>query len=304
MEKTRDEMLAAIVANRGAELAAYAQRSVRGERAVIPTRDGDLPVIIYRAAGEDAAPVFFNMHGGGFVFNDAVLMDAFCDDIRRALNITVVNVNYRKAPEHPFPAALHDVYDVVQHVHDHATAFGIDPERMAIGGHSAGGNLAAAACLLAARQREFAFRCQVLDYPFLDMSVDPADKPGVTFPEEIEGGRLFNDCYCPPSGRADPLVSPICADAAELAGLPPAVFVLADIDGLRDEAERYACGLLRVGVPVWVRRFAGALHGFVEVNTGDYAADPRQSAEQAGLAREAVAFIHAALKYYLTGAAA
>jgi acetyl esterase len=301
METTQEEMLAAMLANRDREFAVFAQRPVRGERTDIPARDGAVPVIIYRASGGTTAPVFFNMHGGGFMFGDAVLMDAFCDNIRSALNITVVNINYRKSPDHPFPAALHDVYDVAKYVHDHADAFGVDPDRMAIGGHSAGGNLAAAACLLAGQEGEFTFRCQVLDYPFLDMSVAPGDKPSGGDTGSPVGPTLFNDCYCPPAQRADPLVSPVCAAAVDLTQLPPAVLILADIDSLRDEAERYACQLIRAGVPVWARRFPGALHGFVEVNTGDYPADARQSPEQAALAAEAVAFIHAALGYYLAG---
>ena len=301
MEISKEQFLASVIANRAKDLDAYASRPLRGERIAIAGRDGDVPVILYRAKGSAAAsPVFFNMHGGGFMFGDAVLMDSFCDGIRTALGITVVNINYRKAPEHPFPAALHDVYEVVRSVQEYADQYRIDPLRMAVGGHSAGANLAAAVCILAAKRGEFAFKCQVLDYPFLDMVKDPAEKPGSEEADTLAILRLFNECYCKPEQAGDALVSPVCASAEDLERLPPAVFVTAGVDSLCDEAERYACLLMRAGVTVWVKRFANALHGFVEVSTDDYPADPRKSPAQAALAEQARAFINAALAYHLT----
>lgn len=236
---------------------------VHGVRQMIPTRDGEIRILVYRPENAvGPVPVFFDIHGGGFVGGNAEDMDFFCDRIRRELGIAVIAVNYRKAPDHPYPAGVNDVYDAVKYVVAHADAFGIDPAWMAIGGHSAGGNLSAVVCRLAKESGEFGFRCQILDYPPLDMKTSAWDK--MKHPMAIPGfvAAMFDACYFAPGQESDPGVSPVCATAEQLADLPPAVIATAEYDSLRDEAERYAAQLAAAGVTVTLRRFLGAMHGF------------------------------------------
>lgn len=142
--------------------------------------------------------------------------------------------------------------------------YGIDPNRMAIGGHSAGGNLATAACLMAADRSEFGFVCQVLDFPPLDLATSPFDKPcpkGAIKPKTAEEYDL---CYVSADEqRCNPLVSPVYAPKEDLAKLPPALIVLAGQDSLHDEGLRYANLLKQAGTPVELHDLSGEKHGFV-----------------------------------------
>lgn len=235
---------------------------VAGERMEVPTRDGRIRCLLYRAK-RSPAPVYFDMHGGGFVGGNCEDVDFWCDLICRMLDVTVVNLNYRKAPLHPWPKASNDAFDAVRWFYDHAADYGLDVERMAIGGHSAGGNLAAVTCLRSVKEdAPFRFRLQVLDYPPLDLQTSAFDKlrHPLAIPPQL--ATMFDACYIAPGQGGDPLVSPANAEPSELVGLPPAVVITAEHDSLRDEAERYAAKLVAAGVPVWTRRFLGSAHGF------------------------------------------
>lgn len=235
---------------------------VLGNRMLVPTRDGEVRCIFYPAQRE-TAPVYFDMHGGGFVGGSCEDIDFWCDLIRRMLDIHVVSINYRKAPAHPWPAAANDAFDVVSWFYAHAAEYGLDTERMAIGGHSAGGNLAAVTCLRSLRENApFRFKLQVLDYPPLDLNTSAFDKLSHPMAIPPQLATLFDACYIAPGQGDDPLVSPAVAEVEALKGLPPAVVVTAEYDSLCAEAERYAAKLVQAGVPVWSRRFLGSAHGF------------------------------------------
>ncbi len=202
-------------------------------------------------------------HGGGWVIGDLDTTDVCCRLLANRSDAVVVSVDYRLAPEDPFPAGLEDCMTAVAWTVENAELLGVDPTRLAVGGDSAGGNLAA---VVAQRNRdEFgpAIRFQLLVYPATDLTLS---HPSVK--ENGEGYFLtrdamvwFTDHYL--SGGADPKdprVSPLFADSA--AGLPPALVITAEFDPLRDEGEAYGAWLQEAGVPTTIVRYDGQIHGF------------------------------------------
>ncbi|MBR4702952.1 MAG: alpha/beta hydrolase [Oscillospiraceae bacterium] len=235
---------------------------VAGERMEVPTRAGRIRAIFYKAK-KPHAPVFFEMHGGGFVAGNCEDVDFWCALLRDQLDINVVNLNYRKAPQFPWPSAADDAFDTVKWFYEHAAEYDLDTGKMAIGGHSAGANLAAVICLRTLRESApWSFKLQVLDYPPLDLRTSAFDKFShpMAIPPQI--AVMFDACYIAPGQGDDPLVSPAVAEPEELKGLPAACIVTAEYDSLRDEGELYGRKLIAAGVPVWSRRFLGSAHGF------------------------------------------
>lgn len=240
------------------------QMQVFGEEIYIPTRAGQARCLIYRPVKRTGpSPVFFDLHGGGFVLGDPEDDDFMCKQFLDALDITIINVAYRLAPETKCPGDKEDVYDVVQYVVAHAEEYGIDPGNMAIGGHSAGANIATVVCMMAKRSGEFGFRCQVLDYPPLDLVTDPKEKfyAEGAIPAEVAG--WFNAAYCEtPEAAKDAYCSPTFAEPELLKNLPPAIILTCEIDSLRDEGEEYGKKLAQAGVEVTMKRFPGVPHAF------------------------------------------
>jgi Esterase/lipase len=250
---------------------AFAARQCSRPRASVPverfavygvrTRAGETRVLFYGAGERAGAPVFVNFHGGGFVMGSADDDDEWCRRIAAAVGCTVVNVDYHLAPEHQFPLPIEECYDVVKWVYDIAAGLGIDPARIAIGGHSAGGNLTASLCLLARERREFPVVFQVLDYPPLDLTADPFAAKSRDTLLTPKARAFFSACYfTAPEDAGSPLASPLLA--RELAGLPAALVITAEYDPLRGEGERYARRLTSAGVGVTYRMFAGCMHAF------------------------------------------
>lgn len=237
-----------------------------GEVREINTSAGKTRIFIFKpkAIHEEPLPVYVSMHGSGFVMMSAGFDNSYCEETASAVGCLVVNIEYKLAPEYRFPVALEECYDVVKWISDHAQELHIDKDRIAIGGHSAGGNFAAAVCLLARQRKEFTVRYQILDYPPLDLTRDPASKtrvpPGsMVIPPMM--ARLFDECYIGTREAArNPLVSPVCEK--DLRGLPPALVITAECDSLAEEAELYAKMLKDAGVEVIQKQFAGAAHGF------------------------------------------
>ncbi|MCK6073558.1 alpha/beta hydrolase [Paenibacillus silvae] len=232
----------------------------------ITTSAGETRVLVYTPNRKkdlsSNLPVFFNMHGGGFVLGQADGDDAWCRLIADRAECLVVNIDYKLAPEHKFPVAVYECYDVVRWVHEHAAQFSADASLLAIGGHSAGGNLAAAVCLLnRERGDELPILLQIIDYAVLDVAADPAEKPD--FPEAIPAdiARTFNAMYLTePEDAHNPLASPVLADSFE--GLPEALIITAERDSLAQEARTYAAKLESSGVHVTHKEYEGAAHGF------------------------------------------
>ena len=229
----------------------------------VPNRFGGTPILTYRF-GDPAkpAPVFVNLHGGGFIMGSPADDEAWCRQIAAATNCLVVNIDYRLAPEHPFPTALEECYDVIAWLCRQAHELGVDPARIAVGGQSAGGNLAAGLCLLAKERQEFSFVCQVLNYPPLDMTLDPAGKASRDKVLTARMQQLFNTCYFrTEADAANPLVSPLLA--ADLSGLPAALIIAARLDPLLPEAGQYAQRLQAAGVNTTYTVFTDCMHAFL-----------------------------------------
>ena len=250
-----------------AGLALVAPDVAPAERVVATTTAGPVTVHVVRPAWSDVPPpVYVNFHGGGFLMGSPADDEALCRALVEATGCVVLNVDYALAPQHPFPAAADQAYAVTRWAAEHGAEHGWDGARLAVGGQSAGGNLAAGVCLTARERGGPAVALQALLYPPLDLSVDPATKTGRAARPIITPGmaRVFDACYVPdPARRSDPLVSPVLAP--DLAGLPAALVVTAELDTLRDEADRYAARLSDAGVPVTHVVMPGVDHGFTHV---------------------------------------
>ncbi|MEE4380705.1 MAG: alpha/beta hydrolase [Pseudomonadales bacterium] len=232
------------------------------EDRTIPGPGGELPVRIYRPAGDGPFPVHLFFHGGGWVIGDLDTHDADCRELCRGAGCIVVAVHYRLAPEHPFPAAPEDCYAATAWAAAHAEALGGRPGPVTIGGDSAGGNLAAVVALLARDRGGPEIALQLLVYPVTDAAMDTPSyrENGEGYLLTFDSMRWFWDHYCPAEQRSDPRASPLRAE--DLSGLPPAVVLTAEYDPLRDEGLAYAERLRAAGVPVEYRCFDGLIHGF------------------------------------------
>ncbi len=227
---------------------------------------GPIPVRVYRGAGTadlGSLPVHVYYHGGGWVLGDLDSHDWVCRRIANAAQCAVVSVDYRMAPEHVFPAAYEDALAAVHWVQKNANMLRVDPSRMAVGGDSAGGNLAASVAL-ALRDAGTKLKAQILVYPAVDLSMS-GDYYGRHTKDLIltdDTMRWFVDLYVPKAEhrkdwRASPLLAP------SLKGLAPALVVLAGFDPLCAEGEVYAARLQKEGVATTVTRYPGQLHGFL-----------------------------------------
>jgi acetyl esterase len=239
----------------------------RVENRRIPGDGGLIPVRVYypREASELPGLVFF--HGGGFVLGSLDGWDRTCRALANASGCVLISVDYRLAPEHPFPAAADDAFAATQYVAEHAADFGIDPTLLAVGGDSAGGNLAAVVALRARDAGGPALAFQLLVYPLVDFT----DHDSGSMREYAAGHFLttevmdyFADHYLPKSiDRKQPWVSPLHAN---LAGLPPAFVLTAECDPLRDQGEAFATRLKTAGVPTALKRYDGMIHPFFSLS--------------------------------------
>jgi acetyl esterase len=223
---------------------------------------GDLPVRLYRPASERPTPVLVYFFGGGWVLGTIDTADGVSRSLANSSGALVVVPGYRLAPEHPFPAAVEDCYAAVRWVAGHADEIGADPARLAVGGDSAGGNLAAGVALRA-RADGPALAGQILVYPNTDQLADDesmraADDPFLFNRYSVAWYRQHY--LASPGDAANPLASPLRADS--LAGLPPALIITAEHDPLRDQGEAYARRLADEGVQVELSRYPGMAHGF------------------------------------------
>jgi acetyl esterase len=235
-------------------------------------------------------PLLVFFHGGGFVFGDLDTHDGLCRLLCAHAGAHVLAVDYRLAPEHPFPAPVEDAVAALAWAHANAAALGADPGRIGVGGDSAGGNLAAVAVQLEREAGGPAAVLQLLIYPVTDFTGWRASRElfGEGFFLTNAEMDWFEAHYLGGSRElaSDPRASPLLA--AELAGLPPALVVTAAFDPLRDEGEEYAHALSAAGVPTVLRRFPGVIHGFVSA-TGVSRSAREAVIEIAGMARAMLA---------------
>jgi acetyl esterase len=211
-------------------------------------------------AGSTGAPVLVWFHGGGWVIGSAEQSLHTARDLAAGAGCVVVVPDYRLAPEHPFPAAFDDALAVTRSVLDQAGQVGGDPARVAVGGDSAGGNLAAVAAL-----GEGGLVHQLLAYPVIDATMSQPSYRRVARGYLLTASMMqwFVDCYVGAVNPADPRISPIFASEDALRRTCPAHVVTAAYDPLCDEGEAYASRLTQLGVPTVVSHFDGQMHGFV-----------------------------------------
>src|SRR5580700_5943065 len=228
----------------------------------IPGPGGELALRLYRPAAGGPLPVLLYFFGGGWVLGTIDTADGVSRTLANSTGALVAVVGYRLAPEHPFPAAVDDCYAAVRWVAEHSGEIGADPGRLAVGGDSAGGNLAAGVALRA-RADGPALAGQLLVYPNTDQLADDesmraADDPFLFNHHSVAWYRQHY--LASPGDAANPLASPLRAKS--LAGLPPALVITAECDPLRDQGEAYARRLADEGVQVELSRYAGMAHGF------------------------------------------
>ena len=255
----------------------------------IPGPASDIPIRVYTPKGGSTLPVLVFFHGGGWVICDLDTHDGVCRALANAAGCIVVAVDYRLAPEHKFPAAADDAFAATEWVAEHAVEIGGDPSRVAVGGDSAGGNLAAVVAQMANDRGGPKLAFQLMVYPVTDYNFDTA-----SYRENAEGYMLTTDAmkwfwthYLPDAKAGlDPRASPLRAD--DLSGLPPALVITAEFDPLRDEGEAYAARLADAGVAAKSTRYDGMIHGFFSMSA--LLPQGRQAIDEAAAAlREAFA---------------
>ncbi|HEX5116958.1 MAG TPA: alpha/beta hydrolase [Pseudonocardiaceae bacterium] len=257
LEEARAEDLRSIQAGGG-----QPQPVAQVENTTVPGKAGDLKIRIYRPNREDKQPALAYFFGGGWTLGTIDTSDGVCRALTNKAECVTIAVGYRRAPENKFPAAVEDCHTAVTWLADNAANLGIDKARIAVGGDSAGGNLAAAITLMA-RQAGPRLIHQLLVYPNTDYRSDTKSL------KENTDEALFNtksvDWYwrhylANEEDGDSPLASPLRAES--LTGLPPATVITAEYDPLRDQAEQYADRLRAAGVEVELARYAGQVHGF------------------------------------------
>jgi len=239
----------------------------RIEDRVMQTPGGSLPIRLYTPQAPAPLPVLVWFHSGGWTLGDRDTTDSLCRALASGAGCLVASVDYRLAPEHPFPAAFDDAEAAVRGVAAHAGEWGGDITRLAVGGESAGGNLAV---VVAIRLRDTAgppLVAQLLVCPVMDYH-DPGTPSYTAYGDGYFLTRTIMEWFWGnylPDGVSptDPRVSPL--HAPDLAGLPPALVVTAEYDPLRDEGEAYAARLRAVGVPTLLRRYPGTIHCFLSM---------------------------------------
>jgi acetyl esterase len=250
-----------------AALSAKPEPVAKVENLTIPEPDEQIPVRIYTPQGNGPFPVLVFFHGGGWVICDLDTHDNLCRSLTNRACCVVVSVDYRLAPEHKFPAAVEDAYAATQWVANNANRINGDPARVAVGGDSAGGNLAAVVAILARDRNGPRLVYQLMIYPVTNVSAADTDShrdyADGYFLDRGDGEWFcYNYLNCE-ADRFNPLVSPLLAP--DLSNLPPALVITAEFDVLRDDGESYAKRLKEAGVPVKYTRYKGMIHGFMSM---------------------------------------
>jgi acetyl esterase len=247
-------------------LGRYPDRRADTEDRRIPGPGGDISIRVYRPKpGELPVVVFF--HGGGWVIGSIETHDSICQQLAVQVPAVVVSVDYRLAPEHPYPAAVEDCLAATRWVSEHCSELGVDAHHLAVAGDSAGGNLAAVVCLRARDAGGPSIAFQLLVYPVVDLTLSFLSHA------ENGGGYLHDKAdmdwylghYISEVDVRNPDASPWFADG--LAGLPPALVITAEFDPLRDEGEAYAGRLREEGVSAKASRYDGMIHGFFRMDS-------------------------------------
>jgi len=226
-------------------------------------------------ANQKKHPVYINFHGGAFIMNEKEMDDPYCRFLSNQAGCVILNVDYAKAPEYPFPKAIQQGYDIIQWLKREADELNIDAEKIILGGLSSGANIAAALCLYLEEKGDNQPLLQVLSCPMLDFVTSHADKPEpdrwrAQYPQVA---NFINMCYLPHNEQArNPLASPVHAEVNDR--LASALMIVAEYDAFRPEAECYAEKLKTAGVNVQYRLYKDCYHAFTHLG-------PKEKAEEA-----------------------
>ncbi|WP_026413045.1 alpha/beta hydrolase [Actinomadura oligospora] len=254
---------------------------------------GEVRVRVLRPAGSTGTlPVILYVHGAGWVFGNAHTHDRLVRELTVRANAATVFVEYSLSPEVRYPTAIEEIYTALEWIVASGAEHGLDASRVAVAGDSVGGNMAAATTLLAKRNGGPSLAAQVLFYPVTNAAFDTGsyERFEKGYFLSREGMRWFWDQYTTdPAERAEITASPLRASLDDLAGLPPALVIVAEADVLRDEGEAYAARLREAGVPVTAVRYQGIIHDFVMLNA------LRDTHAAKAATRQAGEFLHDAL---------
>lgn len=266
---TREEMIQMVAETRTQvtnaevtpeEMAAYPAEQAPLE---IPTRVGASRCFLAKPRNDAAGlPLILNLHGGGFIRGRTPNDELFCRKLVHALHCTVLDVDYRLAPEYPFPQGFQECFDVAVWVREHAAELGGDPEKLIFCGHSAGGNFVFGIAMALRAAGLPQPLCIISEYPPLDVATDPGQKPQRGKSVPVERAKLYNLYYCDEELQRDPYASPYFATEEMLRGLPKTLLITAGEDSLCTEAEEFALKLARAGTEVTLKRFPGVGHAF------------------------------------------
>jgi acetyl esterase len=249
--------------------ALYSAGQVPSTEVVHEIRDvqaGSIPCRLYRPSAQSNLGLLVFFHGGGWVIGDLNSHDGVCRSLANKSGHAVLAVDYRLAPEHKFPAAYNDCAAALQWAYDNAASLGIDSTRMAVGGDSAGGNLAAAVALAEIVPLKF----QMLIYPAVDMQMNsPSINENANAPILTKAVMTWfvNHYMNNDADRKNMKASPMVASDELLKRMPPAIVITAEFDPLRDEGEAYGKRLVENGVSATITRYNGAFHGFFNMIT-------------------------------------
>ena len=231
----------------------------------VPGAAGPMRVRIYNPQPNSSAsqPALIFIHGGGWCLNTVESHDSVCRGLAKAANIVVLSLDYRLAPEHPFPAGLEDCYSAVQWISKNAQQLKLDPKKLALGGDSAGGNLTAATLLLTHERHGVPIAFQLLIYPAVHSQAknESRQKFSQGYALDRSLSSWMYTSYVGSKDPANPLISPFLAK--DFSFMPPAYVLTASHDPLRDEGQMYAERLQKEGVPCTYKCYEGMLHGFL-----------------------------------------
>jgi acetyl esterase len=235
------------------------------ELRTLPGPEGALPVRVYTPKGDGPFPVIVYFHGGGWVLGSLDTSDATCRGLVDSNSAIVVSVDYRRAPEHKFPAAPEDAYAALEYALDHAPEFGGDPARVAVAGESAGANLATVTCLMAAERGGKQPVHQVLVYPVTNYAFGSRSSRENADAKPLDAAMMpwfFEHYLRTPADGKNIFVSPLRATSTQLKKLPPATIVTAELDPLHDDGTAYAARLAEAGVDTAHENYEGVTHDF------------------------------------------
>lgn len=218
------------------------------------------------------APLIVNVHGGGFCQGHQKRDIVFSSMLAVETGSVVLDIDYKLAPEYPFPITFDECYDLTKWASDNADELGIDKSKITLIGHSSGANIVAAVAMKVTKTKDFEVKLQIMDYPPTDLYTDPAEKPGA--PENpaipFERARAFNSLYTNTREEAkNPYVSMVFATSDMLKGMPDALVITGGLDQLHQEAEKYAFMMMEAGVKVTIKRYLNSNHGFIVYFKGD-----------------------------------